>query len=178
MQLFCSDRNSALQGLERRERRRPLRKEKLEDLLWPAKTLQAMLAEVEEAHAIRQRGAHEVRGCQGEEDLTPMPSCANPRTADDVEADIALGGARRLAGVEPHPHADGRVFRPGMRGERPLGLDGSLECLSCSFEGDKKGVALCIDLAAIIGDESGAQQGPVLCLQRGVAITEPMEQER
>ena len=47
----------------------------------------------------------QVAGRLGDEDLAAVAGRADPRGAVDVEPDVALRGAPRLAGVEPHPVA-------------------------------------------------------------------------
>ena len=74
-----------------------------------------------------------------------MPGGRDPRGAVDVDADVALVGHERLAGVEPHPHAD----RP-VRRAPPCPRAAAASASAARGEGDEERVALRVDLDAAV----------------------------
>ena len=63
--------------------------------------LEAVLAEVAQPDAV-----DEVAGRAREDHLPAVAGGRDPRAEVDVEADVALVGARGRAGVDAHPHAN------------------------------------------------------------------------
>ena len=100
-------------GLERPQRREIGRQAldlELEDPLGGAEVLEPVRPEVAGAHLNeRPRGLRQ-------EDLAPVADGGDARRPVDVDADVAVRGRSRLAGVEPHPDPDGAA------GQRPLGI--------------------------------------------------------
>ena len=72
--------------------------------------------------------------------------------AVDVDAHVALLGHGRLAGVQPHPHADAGARQRPLAGDRRLG--GALR----RRKGDEEGVALGVDLDTAVACEGVSQQ--------------------
>ena len=86
-----------------------------------------MGAQVDDAHRRAQLVGDQVAGRLRDEDLAAMTRRADPGRAMDVQPDIALRRAPRLAGVEAHPVAHRDPVGPGMAGDRELPIDGGLD---------------------------------------------------
>ena len=91
-----------------------------------------------------------------DEHLTAVTGCCDPRGPMNVQADVALLGHHRLAGVHSHPNPQrqlrqrvlcGRGRGDGVRGAR---------------EGEEERVPLCVDLDAGAFPERLAEHSPVL----------------
>ena len=83
--------------------------------LEPDEVLEPVLAEVDQGDVRGQVAADEVVAHLGDEDLTAMAGRADPGGHVDVDPDVALVGADRLAGVEAHPDLHPDVARPAAR---------------------------------------------------------------
>jgi hypothetical protein len=90
-----------------------------------------------------------------EDDLPSVCRRRDPRRAMDVDADVALVGQLRLTGVDPHANADRaaaeRLASGGCRRDR----------VGCSRQGDEEGVALGVDLDAVVPAKRRSQCGAV-----------------
>ena len=108
-----------------------------------------------------------------------MPGRADPRGADDVEADVALVAERRLAGVQAHAHANLGAARPCVGGERPLALDGRAHRVARARERVEERIALRVDLvpagALRRSRAAGAGDRPTTC---AVVVAELLQQPR
>ena len=92
-----------------------------------------------------------------EERLAAVAGRRDSRGAVDVDADVPVFGASRLARVDSHPDPD-----RSLRGECSLGLDRRLERVGRRFERDEKGVPLRVDFDAIVSLERRPQEAAVL----------------
>ena len=92
----------------------------------------------------------------GEDDLPAVCGRGDARGAVDVDADVALVGHERLAGVDPHAHADRAAL------ERVARLGGGGDRVGGAREGDEEGVALRVDLDAAVRGERLPQRAAVL----------------
>ena len=80
----------------------------------------------------------------GDDDLAAVTRSADACGAVDVDADVPLVGASRLAGVQAHAHPD----RPA--GERlPAQAEAAATASIARREGIEEGVALRVDLEAV-----------------------------
>ena len=89
----------------------------------------------------------------------------------DVDADVALVGDDRLAGVDAHPDAERAAF------ERLASLGGRGRGVGGSGEGDEESVALRVDLDARVPGERVSQRpamlGEELDVSRPVLLEQP-----
>ena len=105
-----------------------------------------MVAEVAEGEPVKISGEQVARRL-GEENLAAVSRRRDPRGPMHVDADVAIGGHRRLAGMEPHSYTDHRVIGPGVRGERQLGFGCGRRGRAGPGEGDEERIALGTELA-------------------------------
>src|SRR5439155_26961743 len=103
-----------------------------------------LLGFVEHGHAVlRSRFESATLDADGY-DLSAVASRTHARGAMDVDTDVPAVDDQRLPGVQPHSHTDRSLREPllcllraGHRG-------------ACRAEDEEEGVALCIDLEAVI----------------------------
>ena len=152
-----------VQALQRRERG----VSELVEPLGRGEVLQPVLAEVAQACVARQ-----VACCLRDQHLPSVPDRSDPRSAVHVEPHVALVVDERLTRVQPHPHAD----RSGS--QRVLSRSGGRERVGRSCERDEEGVALRVDLDAVVRDERSPQCTPVLAERVGVVGAELMQKLR
>src|SRR5215467_9993333 len=93
-----------------------------------------------------------------------------------VHANVAFRGQRRFARVQPHAHAHGHTFRPGMSSEGALRLNDCQHRVSSTSKGDEEAITLGIDLVAIPLLEGGTQHLPALRQHTAIAVTQLLEQ--
>ena len=129
--------------------------------------LQPVLTEV--AHRqIREQVAGRLR-----KQHLPAVGCRHhPSPPVQSDADVALLGEGRLAGVDAHPHSHRR------RRQRALCVCGRSDRVRRTPEGAQKGIALRIDLNAIVRGDRFPHQPPVLCKYAFVLRSELLEQAR
>ena len=121
----------------------------LVDLLRLVDVLQLPLPQREDGDAFRQRRADERTRRLREEDVAALGRGADASGAHDVEAEVPLAAERRLARVEPHAHAHGRVVRPDGRRVGTLRFHRGLDRVACPREREEERVALRVDLDAV-----------------------------
>jgi hypothetical protein len=97
-----------------------------------------------------------------EDDLPSVPGRCDPCRAMDVDSDVAFFGHLRLSGVDAHANADLAAA------ERLAGDGRGRDCVGCSREGDEEGVALGVDLDAVVLGERSSQRGAVFGEEIGV----------
>ena len=90
----------------------------------------------------------------------------------DVDADVALVGDLRLPGVDPHANADRAAP------ERLAGGGRGRDRVGGSRERDEEGVALGVDLDAVVPGERSSQRGAVLGEEIGVPGAVLLEEPR
>ena len=116
---------------------------------------------------IAERVAGEQRSGRGRhEHLSAVTGGCDARRAVDVDADVALLGQVRRAGVDAHADPD----RPG--GERLLGRCRRAQRTGRGGKGDEEGIPLRVDLDAAVDAERGAQDAAVLRERLGVGFGE------
>src|ERR687886_664305 len=133
--------------------RRGLRDLDLVDRHRPVEVLQALRAEVAErdpAEVVLGLLDERVRR-RRDEDLPAARDPADPGRPVDGEAHVAIGGDRRLTGVDAHAHADPSTLGPLGRLERPLALDRREDGVPRIAEDEEDGVALRAELLAAGG---------------------------
>ena len=108
--------------------------------------LQAVLAGVLQREAVEVAADERPRRLR-DEHLPAAGQRADPRSADDVEAEIALVAERRLAGVDAHPHEHLGIVRPVVRRELALNRRRGGERVPRPREDGEEGVTLAVDLA-------------------------------
>ena len=96
----------------------------LEDALRPGQVAQAMLAEVDERHAVRQVVRDERRRRLGEQGLAADGDPTDPCAAVDGRAVVVVVAQLGLAGVEADADLDRARRRPGLGGEGALDREG------------------------------------------------------
>ena len=138
----------------------------LVDALRRAQVLEPVHAQV--AHNRVHERARRLR----QEHLPAVADGGDPRAPVYVEPDVTLLGQPRLAGVQPHPHADRPV------GQRALAVSGGGDGVRGAGEGDEERVTLCIDLDARMVGERGAESAPMLLQRLPVIVAEPVYQPR
>src|SRR5581483_3205383 len=151
--------------------------DELEDRLWPVEAGHARLAELADAQVCRQIVLDEHRRRAREEDLAAVAEVADPGRLVHGEADVALAVHGGLARVNPHAHPDGAVLGPGVRGEGPLGRGGGGDGRAGASEDEEEGVALAVDLDALLARERVAQEGVVPAEERAVAVAPQVLQQ-
>ncbi len=97
-----------------------------------------------------------------EDDLPSVRGRRDPRRAMDVDSDVAFVGHLRLPGVDAHANADLAAA------ERLAGGGRGRDRIGCSREGDEEGVALGVDLDAVVPGERSSQRGAVFGEEIGV----------
>ena len=107
-----------------------------------------------------------------------MAGRGNASGAVHAEPDVALTADRRFAGVHAHAHAQLCVARPLVRGKRTLGVDGRADRVLRPAERGEEGVALGIDLPAVVRGERVADDALVLGEDRAVVVAQLLEQPR
>ena len=138
----------------------------LVDALRCAQVLEAVHTQV--AH----NRVHERMGRLRQEHLPAVADGGDPRAPMYVEADVSLLAQPRLAGMQPHPHADRPV------GQRALAVGSGGDGVRGAGEGDEERVTLCIDLDARMVGERGAESAPMLLQRLPVIVAEPVQQPR
>jgi hypothetical protein len=98
-----------------------------------------------------------------------VAGCGDPRSPVNVEADVALVGSHRLAGVQAHPNTD----RAPAQGA--LSFCRRAERVRRTGEGDEERVALRIDLDTAVAREGLPQHPPVLGQCVGVGVAELLQ---
>ena len=101
-----------------------------------------------------------------------MAGAHDPRALVDVEADVALAGHGRLAGVDPDPNPHGSAV------ERGLAFCSGGHGVGRAREGYEERIALGVDLDAVVPRERVAEHPAVLGEDVRVAVTELLEQAR
>ncbi len=150
----------------------------LEEVLCLGEVLQPMLAEVGQADVGRQHAGDEVVGRARDEDLAAVADARDACRPVDVEPDVADPVARRLAGVDAHPHADRAVIRPGVPDQRALRGDGGRDRGVGAREGEVEAVAGRALLDPFVLAEGRPEQAMMVDEQIGVASAERLQQLR
>ena len=142
---------------QRRVRVGQARSEELVDPLGRRQSAQHVLAEV----ARLDRAAQLLERRLGEQHLSSVPGFAEPRGEVDVDPVVVAVLERRLAGVDPDPHADGTVG-PGVLRVRVLDRLGGADRGGRFVEHDRELVAAAIELAPSGGLDRGSHEAAVV----------------
>jgi hypothetical protein len=111
-----------VQRAQWRERRGESLDGELEQPFRVGEVLQPVLAEVGDLHTVGECPPDQRLRRSGDEDLSSVPGIADAGGPMDVDAHVSVARSGPLAGVEPHPDPDLRPVRPGVGGDRLLGL--------------------------------------------------------
>ena len=109
-----------------RESRRPARRRDLEDPLGPREVAQAVLAEVEQRHAVGEVVSDELLGHVRDHDLPTVRGRGHARRAVDRRSVVVAVAELGRAGVQAHPDPQ-RTLRPLEIDERALPGDGGTD---------------------------------------------------
>jgi hypothetical protein len=126
-----------------------------------------MLAEIAEM-----LGPDEVTSRLRHEYLAAVTGSGNPCCAMDVDADVAVLCQQRLAGVQPHPHAQWSVVK------RFTNIQSSGEGILRPTEGNEECVALSVHLDTAVACERIAKSASVLGQHVCVVVAELLQQPR
>ena len=162
------DRDDWQVGRVERPKRRELAVAELVEALCSDQVLQAVLAEVTQRSGRLEQAARRLR----DDDLAAVRGGCNPRRSVHVDADVALVGHERLAGVDAHPNAD----RAGL--ERPLRLGRRGDGSGRPRERDEERVSLGVDFDPVVPPEGLAEHAPVLGEEIGVGRPVLVEETR
>jgi hypothetical protein len=105
-----------------------------------------------------------------------MGSRRDPRRLVHAHAHVALVAHSRLTCVQAHANANGGVIRPAVRGECPLGREGSTDSILRPRKGDEERIALRVDLLTPGGLEGLSQDPVVLGQHVAVPVAKLLEQ--
>ena len=99
-----------------------------------------MLAEIDDLVLVREQVARRVR----QENLPTVAGGGDPGRTVHVHSDVALVRQQRLARVDAHPHGDAVLLKKSLR------VAGRGRRVARTAEGDEEGVALGVDLDAVV----------------------------
>ena len=111
----------------------------------------------------------------GGEYLPTVRDRLDPGGPDDVDADVALRPALRLARVQSHAHGNADAAGPLLDRERMLRLDRGAGRLYRASKDDHERVALCVHLDPAVACERCPQEDAVLVLDVGILRAERPE---
>ena len=165
---------------QRREVRRQIADDELEQMLGAIEVLQPVLTEIPERDIGRQLVGDQLARGARDQHLPAVAGRADPRRAVDVQTDVVVQSRRR-------PRRCGRPCaraRPTPSGQRLA--TASARCAATAAatasrrprEGDEEGVTLGVDLATVVRVERRAQHALMLGEHLGVAAAQPRQQPR
>jgi hypothetical protein len=96
----------------------------------------------------------------------------------DIEAVVRAVAHRGLPGVKAHADTQLDALRPGMSGERALGLGNCLGCPAGVLEDDEELVAAMVDDLSGAALHRLAEETPVIREHRRVAVAEAADELR
>ena len=163
---------------QRRELRRQVADDELEELFGAIEVLEPVLAEVPERDVARQLVGDQLARGARDQHLSAVAGRADPRGAMDVQADVVIVSDLGLAGVDADPHADVDTLGPALGRQRPLRAHRGGDRVARPREGDEERIALGVDLAPVVLGERRPQQALVLGEHLGVAAAQPRQQPR
>ena len=149
--------------------------EYLVDALWTCKVLEAVLAEVEEGHALRRVVTDkDIRGL-GHDDLPAVSGRHQAGTAIDLGPVIVAVPAIGTSGVQAHPDPDqsGSLPRGGAQG--PLRSDGCRDPCTRGREDGEDAIAGVVDQSAVAALDRLPKETEVLrqCRRHGPCVGFP-----
>ena len=123
-----------------------------------------MLTEIAELHGLVV--FEQVDGGLRYEHLSAVGGCRDPGAAVDADADVVVTRVEDIRGVDAHADLDRLASRPRFGGKVPLGLLRRSDCLGRALKRDQEGVALRVDLVAVVA-ANGAANDPPVVIERG-----------
>ena len=169
---------SGRQRGQRREVRRQIADDELEEVLGAIEVLEPVLAEIPERDVRRQLVGDQLARGARDQHLPAVSGGADPRRAVHVQTDVIVLPDLRLAGVDAHPHAHVDALGPTLGRERPLRAHRGGDRVARPREGDEERVTLGVDLATVVLVERRPQQALMLAKHLGVAAAQPRQQPR
>ena len=135
-----------------------------------------MLPEVSKLNPGRQHGCSQLARRARHEHLPAMPGGCDAGGLVEREPDVVVADARRLPGVNPHPHANLATTGPRLRGERALRIGSGGDGIRRALEGEEHRVTLRAERSAGVGHGSGLDQIPLSGQHATVGVTELAEE--
>ena len=140
--------------------------------------LQMLFAEVVDGCPLGQLAPEEGASGGGEQHLPTVAGRADAGSAHDVDTEISLVADLRLPGVQSHAHAHLVLRGPLVRGERALGGNRGGGRVPRPRKREEEGIALRVDLLAVVGGESLADDAAVRACDLGIAVAECLSRPR
>jgi len=165
-------------GFEGWEIGRQIRDDELKEMIGSRHILEALLAHIAQAHAVRQMLLDKVARCLRDQHLTPVPGAHDTCRAVYIHPHISLGSQHWLARMQPHTHTHYTSFGPGVSSQSALRVNRRRDSISGTRKGYEEGISLHIDFVTAPPLECRTQQVPALREHRDVALTQPLEQLR
>ncbi len=129
--------------------------------LRPLDVAQNLVADRSHPHAVWKVAGHDRARCLRQQHLPAAPNGGDARRPYDVEPGISLVADGRLAGVQAEPHTDRYALRPRLVLVRALDLDGRRHRVAGARKRVEEGVALRVDLLAVVRPERLAHDAPM-----------------
>ena len=152
---------STVERVERREGGGQAGGDQLGDALRPVEVPEAVLAEVQESHPLRQVVAGQLRRRQREEHLPAVPGVEQAGDAVQRLPEIVAAPRLGLAGVQRHPRPQRPDRAPVLGGQRPLRRHRRGDGLGGDGEGGADLVADRLEDDPAVAGDGLAQQGVV-----------------
>ncbi|MEY2435128.1 MAG: hypothetical protein QOC92_4853 [Acidimicrobiaceae bacterium] len=148
----------------------------LEELDGLRDVLQAVATEAAERDAFGAHVGREVAYERGDEQLSTVRGGGDARRFVHRHPDNIALGPSDLAGVQAHAHAKLDAFRPLVRVQGELRVDGSSQAFAGGVEHEEEAIAVgCVLLSAVC--EHGTSNDVAVCREHdGVRVTERREQ--
>ena len=121
----------------------------MEQALGPLQVLERVLTEIDDLRAAGQLGRKQCARRLGDEHLTAVGSASDPRTADDVEPEVALFPEGWFAGMQTHSNLDLGFARPAHGAQRQLSREGATHGVPCARKREEQRVALSVDFGTV-----------------------------
>ena len=145
----------------------------LYETLRPVEALQRKRTEIGERPAVGGLLLEHARSTARDEDLTSVRRSADSRGTVDLEPDVTVGGALRLARVDADPRAHLDVFRPRVSPKVALDAHRRAGGISGCGEGAERAVALEVDDRAAVCPDRPRKDLPEGVENRRIAVAEP-----
>src|ERR1700736_4783858 len=167
-----------VKGSERGKIDPKVRSESLKQAVRLSKVLEAMLAEIAQAHPVRQILGHKGSAGVREENLASVRGPANAGRPMDVYPHVSGLRDARLAGVQPHADSYDCLVGPRMAQNALLCRDRRLQRLACGREGGKDRIPLRVDLLAAFFLNRRADQQSALRQDVRIVVPQLLEETR
>ncbi len=142
-----------------------------------AEVLEPVVAEVAKGEAVEGLGEQVARRLR-EKNLCAVCRARHAGSPVHVEADVAVDGTCRLAGVEPHADADDLAVRPRMRSERSLSGRRGSRCRGGGGERDEERIPFRAQLDSAVGGKSFPHDAVVFAEEARPALPDPLGERR